>query len=96
MSRPPLSPGSHKGAAVLFLIPSHLANELFPFWKQLNPAVTRTRPPSRLPARFRQLRAAILQKSPRFAHFRRTSANIPHVFPHNIPHNQETPAAWDC
>lgn len=64
--------------------------------ERVESAVTRTRPPSRLPARFRQLRAAILQKSPRFAHFRRTSANIPHVFPHNIPHNQETPAAWDC
>lgn len=37
MSRPPLSPGSHKGAAVLFLIPSHLANELFPFLETVEP-----------------------------------------------------------
>lgn len=81
MSRPPLSPGS-QGRRVLpdSLTPARL--------------ITRTRPTAS--RQFRQLRAAILQKSPRFAHFRRTSANIPHVFPHNIPHNQETPAAWDC
>ena len=35
-------------------------------------------------------------ESPRFTHARGTSAEHPHVFPHNIPHNQETPAAWDC